>query len=68
MIDYKENIQNRIVNGLNQLKELTQFEMRLLEDENLEEAEIVEGLIVELCVELDMLIMVRKALYQIDFE
>jgi hypothetical protein len=39
----------------------------LLEGENLEEAQIIEEYIVELCVELDVLILVRSALFGVQF-
>jgi hypothetical protein len=68
MIDYRQDLQDRIHLSIDELKDLTQFEIQLLKEENLEEAEMLERLIVELCVELDVLILVRGALYQIDFE
>lgn len=67
MKDYQQDVQERIESGIDQLKELTQYENELLQEENLEEAQIVEEYIVELCVELDVLILVRSALFGIQF-
>ena len=67
MKDYQLDVQERIEFGIDQLKELTQCEIELLEGENLEEAQIVEEYIVELCVELDVLILIRSALFGVQF-
>ena len=67
MKDYQQDVQERIEFGIDQLKEFTKCEIELLEGENLEEAQIVEEYIVELCVELDVLILVRSALFGVQF-
>lgn len=67
MKDYQLDVQERIEFGIDQLKELTKCEIELLEGENLEEAQIVEEYIIELFVELDVLILVRSALFGVQF-